>query len=132
MKEFKKRSLVRRIIFSRFVFLILVAVAVVLGLSVYNAYKIERTADTIKNNIGDELNELSGKQKQLEASLDKLSSESGIEEELRNKLQVKKPGEELVIIIEDKNGEAGIFSPEMDQPVGFFETFFKKFFSIFK
>jgi len=132
MDEFKKRSLLRRIIFSRFVFLALVVIAVALGFSVVKTYEINRAAETIKSKAENELLALEDKRKQFEASLGRLNSEFGVEEELRSKLQVKKPGEELVIIIEETNGGGEASSTEINQETGFFKDFFDKILRIFR
>ncbi len=42
---------------------------------------------------------------ELEANLDRLQTEAGVEEELRNKFQVKREGEDYIVIIDNGASE---------------------------
>ncbi len=55
--------------------------------------------------------DLTSRTEELEASLVRLKSDHGIEEELRQKFTVARPGEEVVVVVDEsakkgKNGEA--------------------------
>ena len=56
-----------------------------------------------------EMEELLRKKEGLESNINRLKVPEGIEKELREKFQLKKPGEEFVVIVDEK-------SLEMDVP----------------
>ena len=68
----------------------------------------------------EEINELSARKDKLEANINRLNTEAGIEEELRRKFQIKKPGEEFIVIIEDNMKVPITISDEKD--TGFWNT----------
>ncbi len=67
----------------------------------------------------------------LNAEVTRLSTEKGIEIEIRKKFRVAKPGEELVVIIDDDGKEEASGSLAKKGIAGFFERFFSKW-GIFK
>lgn len=118
MRELRERSYFRRIIFSRPVFLFLVFVVVLTTMSVFKAYKKSRIAILKNREVENELRELLDKKNALESNINRLKAPFGIEEELREKFQVKKPGEEFVVIVDEKLPESEI--QEKDEGGGSF------------
>ena len=51
------------------------------------------------------LNELEGRESSLREEIERLSTERGIEEEVRSKFEVGKDGEEIIIIVDNPEGE---------------------------
>jgi len=109
MREFRERSYFRKIFFSRPVFLLLLCAVVFIGLSVFEAYKKSRVAILKNEEVTREMEELLRKKEGLESNINRLKVPEGIEKELREKFQLKKPGEEFVVIVDEK-------SLEMDVP----------------
>jgi len=99
MKEFQQRRLFRRIFFSRAVFALFLCTAVLLGFSVYGVYKKSLHARVKNEKVVKEIEEMSKRKEKLGTSMAKLSTETGLEKELRGKFQLKKPGEEYVVIL---------------------------------
>lgn len=102
MREFRERSYLRKIFFSRVVFLLFVCATVLIGSSVFEAYKKSRVAVLKNEEVERDVEELIEKKEGLESNIKRLKAPAGIEAELREKFQVKKPGEEFVVIVEEK------------------------------
>lgn len=104
MKEIKliKKSIWKTIITSKISLLILFVVLLLSISSLWNVYeKYNRTkshAETIVN----DLNKLNIRKKKLIYDIAFLKTERGLEEEIRNKFDVKKSGEEVIFLF-DKN-----------------------------
>ena len=84
-----------------FILLVLV-IFIFLGRGVWDVYKKDEVARMNKDEALLKLNALKSKEEGLTAEIERLKSERGIEEELRRRFQVAKPGEEILVVI-DKN-----------------------------
>ncbi len=68
---------------------------------VVKTYLTYREARAMRNQLQVELDELNQKKAEIAEKLSTLSTPRGMEEEVRNRYRVVKPGEELVIIVND-------------------------------
>jgi len=127
MREFQERRLLRKVVFSRLTCVFLAIVLIFFGYSAAKIYLRLRRAASANKLIEKQIAGFKIKKAELEANISRLESESGIEEEIRNKFPVQKPGEKAVIIIEEeiKINDIG----KNGSPPGFFEKirhFFQK------
>lgn len=84
---------------------------VVLGcVSVVRAYAKQRQAVNNRNNSIHELRDLEQKEADLSLKIDNLSTNRGMEAEVRNRYRVTKPGEQLVIVVD--NNDSGETVPQ--------------------
>ncbi len=74
------------------------------GIAVIRAYAKQREAVVNRNTSKRELKEVQQKQVELSANIENLSTERGLEAEVRNRYRVAKPGEQLVIVVDNKEG----------------------------
>ncbi len=65
-----------------------------------------------------EVEDLKNRKSELEATVKRLQTEAGIEEEIRSKFPVQKPGENAVMIVE---GEAKSENLTANSSLGFFQ-----------
>jgi cell division protein FtsB len=91
----------------------MVAVVLVLfviwgGVAVIRAYAKQREAVVNRNTSIRELKEVKEKQAELSANIENLSTERGLEAEVRNRYRVAKPGEQLVIVVDNKEGSEDV------------------------
>ena len=99
-----------------------------MSMSVIKIYKKYRESKMLAEKTEQELKELETKKAELESSTAKLQTESGTEKEIRSTFNVKKPGEEAIVIVE-KNEENGKIDSEEQ---GFFSRIWQAIKSIFK
>jgi len=59
----------------------------------------------LNNDVEKELAELIKRKAELESSIAKLQNESGMEEEIRDKFQVSKKGEETLVILDEDDSD---------------------------
>jgi cell division protein FtsB len=103
MREFQERRVLRRIVFSGFSFVFLASILAFLVYSTAKIYIRSRNAQEANNLIEQEIEFLKAEKAELEASVKRLQTETGAEEEIRSKFPVQKPGEKTVVIIEEEN-----------------------------
>lgn len=83
---------------------IILVIFVVWGtVSVVKAGLKQREAITLRNESQKELAELEQKQVDLNQKIEGLSTEQGLEAEVRQRYRVVKPGEQLVIVVDNKD-----------------------------
>ncbi len=90
--------------------------AVLLSFSVYDRYKAERTTASKSNEVAKELSLLQGRATALDAEVGRLKSDRGIEEEIRDRYQVSKKGERVVVILGDQKKQEDASTTPTDTP----------------
>lgn len=129
MRDFKKRRLVRSIIYSP-----LTASALLLAtfFVLHAIWNISQTYIQTKKGYEaahEEFTELRGRKERIEERIDTLSTPRGVEEEIRNKFGFVKKGEGVVIIVEPP---IGLGSNLSDDRQGNTMDIFGRIFNIFR
>lgn len=102
MRDFQGRRKWHRILRSDVFSFILLIATVFLLKSVWGVYKKDSVARINMEEAEVTLANLQKKKAGLEKEISKLNTERGVEEELRRRFQVVKPGEQVLVIV-DKN-----------------------------
>lgn len=103
-------------------------IALLLSQSVYGRYVIEREMAEKRDARATELEVITGRAEALQAKVEHLKNERGIEEEIRGRFDVAKEGERVVILLEDKEATGTPGMPEREintaegETKGLFET----------
>lgn len=101
MFDFHEKRKIRRVIYSKLFILGIFFVTAFIMMSVYERYTIEREMALKLDDRAAELEALKTRAASLEARVEHLRNERGIEEELRNQFDVVKDGEQVVVIIDE-------------------------------
>lgn len=125
MKQFEERRKLKRILFSRPVFFLLLILALSITPSLYKIYKKSRQAVLISNQIEEEMKLVEGRKGKLEASVEEIKTEAGQEKELRKKFQVKRVGEDYVVLLGEEELQTGKGGGESKNWLDKFFDFFK-------
>jgi len=89
---------------------------------------IEKERDTNKNKISElkKIDELRKREANLLSDISKLETDEGVEESVRDKFQVVKPGEKMVIVVdEERKDTSDINKPTEHGFWGFIKRIFK-------
>lgn len=83
-----------------------------------------------KDTVSTQINSLKGREANLQGNIDKLNTEIGTEEAIRDKYQLVKPGEKMVVIVDQDNKDdvANPQAPIVQKSSGFI-GFFKNLFN---
>lgn len=101
MQPFQERKKLRKILYSKITLLVLFVACVLVARGAWGVYQKARIADSERNQALKAREELQGRAAELEASLTRLRSDQGVEEELRQKFTVAQPGESVVIVVDE-------------------------------
>jgi|SRR3989344_1655490 len=100
MLEFHKKRKQRRILYSKGVLVLLLIIAVFLGKANLNVYKKNKESREKRVRAEQEYKELAAREEKLQQANILLTTEEGIEQEIRKKFNVVKEGEETLVIVE--------------------------------
>lgn len=96
--------------------LVLIVLFCVLILFIYNIIGLiekERQTTEKKNIILSNIETLRNREKTLSNDIEKLKTEEGVEETIRDKYQVVKEGEKMVVIVDEEQKEASALPKEI-------------------
>jgi cell division protein FtsB len=101
MKEFKKKDK-NNFWSSPLILAVLIAMFLFLAYKVIVLIKTERQTAEKKELILKEIDSLKDREQSLNEDITKMQTEAGIEDAIRGKFQVTKPGEKMVTIVEEQ------------------------------
>lgn len=84
---------------------VVLSVAVLVFFGAYDRFLVDKEISEKENNLEEEINTLEERKKTLEKEVDYLSSDRGVEAEIRRQFDVAREGEQVVIIIKDEDKE---------------------------
>ncbi|MBX4210641.1 septum formation initiator family protein [Candidatus Parcubacteria bacterium] len=103
MLEFKQKQQFKRRLYSRSVLIVLVIIGLFFGQATWGIYKKKHDSELKADQAIAELKALKERQKELSLDVQKLNTDRGVEEEIRDKFSVTKPNEHMVVIVDNKN-----------------------------
>ncbi len=105
MFDFHEKRKIRNVVFSKFTILILLVLIGLLSMSVFERFMALRAITEKREVREEELHGLQQRAAALEAEVEYMQHGRGIEEELRNRFDVAKEGERVIIIVDDEKGQ---------------------------
>ena len=124
MLDFQQKRKIRSIIYHRVTLIALFLLVLLMLHSTWNVYNKKSDSENMKNVSFKNVEELRGRSDDLRVKIDRLSTEAGIEEEIRSRFSVAKANEAMVIVVDDDTSKAST------TPTG--NGFWQKFLSLFK
>lgn len=100
MLERSEKRKLRRAIYSPLSVLVLFGLVLYLSSRVWEVYQAHSETEERLAEKQAEFGELTGRQAMLESEIARLDTERGLEEEIRAKYEVAKPGEEVLVIVD--------------------------------
>lgn len=101
MFSFHEKRKIRNVLYSKPVVASILIIAGFASFSAYDRYTIAREMEVRLEERAEERDKLKERAKTLEARVQYLSDERGIEEELRNRFDVAKEGERVVVFVDN-------------------------------
>lgn len=102
MIPFQERKKLRKILYSRITILVLFVVFIAVAGGAWGISQKAGIARTERDIAEKSLAELQNRTRELEMSLERLNSSKGSEEEIRLKYTVARPGEEVVVVVDEQ------------------------------
>lgn len=102
MLDFYQRRKIKGVLLTPVTRVVLLILVSLLAYSAYTRYEIATQMEERRNAAEAEVMELEKQKRLLEEKVEYLSTERGIEAELRRQFDVTLPGEEVVVIMDDE------------------------------
>ncbi len=106
MIDFQQKRQFKRVVYSKLSLLILLILVIVLGRATYEIYKKSKLSSSNYVVIKKDYESLKMRKEMLESEINRLKTDNGIEEEIRSKFNVAKPGETVVIVINSSSSDS--------------------------
>lgn len=101
MLTFQQKRFLRQVVTSRVMHVLLLLVVIGLGTAVYGRYEIAQDMAERRERAEANLTELEARKAALEERVEYITSERGIEAEMRRQFDVAREGEQVVIILDE-------------------------------
>mgnify|MGYP001584549357 CR=1 FL=1 len=98
-----KRKRWKSLLYSPLSIILLFFLVILLGKSVWGVYQKSRISGEARKSAERELSDLLSRQKTLSEELEDLKNGVGVEKAFRERYQVAKPGESVIIIVDEKD-----------------------------
>ena len=118
MKEFQEKRRRRRLLYSKFSVVFMIFVVIVMARATWSVYQKEKESRANMLLANNSLAELQARHDLLGQQVSHLETSEGQDEAIREKYQVEKPGEQVVVIV---NATSGLHYQMKDK------VFFKRF-----
>ncbi len=124
MLDFHQKRKVRSFMYNKVTLVILFLLVLVLARSTWVVWQKKQESEEMKSVSMRNVEELRSRESELQAKMNKLDTDHGIEEEIRAKYSVVKEGENMVVVVEAENTEVATGTPKLGfwQKIGRFFT----------
>jgi len=102
MFDFHEKRKIRSFLYSKTVFVLLLLLTILLSISAYNRFTVAKETKERLDERRTDLEALEMRADVLDAKVQYLENDRGVEEELRNRFDVAREGEQVIIILDDK------------------------------
>jgi cell division protein FtsB len=119
----------KKIIFSPPVLILFFIILLIFLTSTIKVFVKSREVFLERKEVDKKLEDLKLKRDELKTRISKLETESGVERELIEKFQIKKPGEEVLVILDPKEQKN---NQSQKRKAGFFSNFWQSVKRAFK
>lgn len=97
--------------YSPILAVVLLVLVVWTGIATFSAFQKQHEAIELRDEAVREKTDLMAKQNDLNQKIQNLSTDEGMEAEVRERYRVVKPGEQLVIVVDNKDPNASPTTP---------------------
>ncbi len=123
MKDFQRKRKIRKTLYSRGVLFGLLLVLIVVSKATFSLYAKERESQRNLSLAEANLSTLSLREERLKSDIARLKTSEGIDAEIRSQFQVAKPGERMVVLVDDRKKEAEAPLEQKSLVTKFFDLF---------
>jgi len=107
MIDFQQKKKARKILYSKLSIFILLILVILLGRSTYHIYERKQLSDNDYASVKKSYDNLNAREVMLNSEIARLNTQSGIEEEIRSKFNVSKPGERVITVVNGSSSDEG-------------------------
>lgn len=101
MRKFESQKQIKSRIYSRTTLVVLLVLIILIAKGVFTLYLRNSESVTARENAEMKVKDLRERKQLLSSEIEKLNQEDGVDQEIREKFNVVKPGENVVLIVPD-------------------------------
>lgn len=118
MLEFQEKRRLKKVLYSKFVLVLLIVIIILSLNAVWQVYKKQMMAKENLIQTASVFDQLKARESMLTSGVERLKTESGTEQEIREKYGLVKPGEEVIVVV--KQGDS-TSSEGISKEIGFWQ-----------
>ena len=103
MIDFQQKRKINKIIYSKVSFVILFILVIFIGKATWDIFKKYMISSENYSTVKKDYDNLKLRKEMLESEINRLKTDGGMEEEIRGKFNVAKPGETVVVVIDSSS-----------------------------
>jgi cell division protein FtsB len=112
MMEFQEKRRLKRFLYSRITLICLLIIIFFLLIKVWDVYKKQALTRDYLAKTAASLESLQAREKMLSSEIERLNTEEGTEEEIREKYGLVKPGEEVIVVVDEDGMDSNSILPK--------------------
>lgn len=124
MRDFQRKRKIRKALYSKGVLFIVFLLLILAAKATWGVYSKEHQSESALKRVESELAALEAREETLTANISRLKTPEGVEWQIREQFQVAKPGERMVVLIDEKGK---VESEEVQE-----RSLLSKFFDLFR
>ena len=102
MRDFQRKRKIKKTLYSKGVLLILLLLLVLVGRATFGIYIKEQGSKQSLDLAKNELAALQAREGKLKEDITRLNTPEGIEAQIREQFQVAKPGERMIVLVDER------------------------------
>ena len=112
MFDFHEKRRMGNLVYSKISLFFLLVIIFLLAYTIWGVYQKERETQIKKTQRAQVLIEIEERERVLEEEIERLSTERGVEQEIRSKFDVARAGEQVLVIVDAKEEDVLLESEE--------------------
>ncbi len=108
MLDFQQKRKLRNFIYNHWVLCFLGLIVILMIHSTWNVYQKQRESAKLLEQAENQSKELQNRQKELQDRIANMQTTQGMEEEIRNKFNVAKPGENVAVVLDNDDATSSV------------------------
>lgn len=106
MIDYQQKRKINKVIYSKVTLLVLLIIVIFLGKATFDVYQKSKLSSDNYASVFKDYNGLKDRKAMLDSEITRLKTDAGMEEEIRSKFSVAKPGETVVVVINSTSGSS--------------------------
>jgi cell division protein FtsB len=123
MREFQRKKKIRNYLYSPAVFVFVTILVAFLAKATWSVYVKERDSRVNMERAADALVALEARKRTLTQDIGKLQTAEGLEAEIRQQFQVARPGERIVVVVDESKQSEPVRVEKASLVSRFFDIF---------
>ena len=123
MRDFQRKRTIRKVLYSRGAIVAVLVLLILVAKAAWSVYSKESESRRRLDSAAADLVALQSRERKLRENIDRLKTPEGMEAQIREQFQVAKPGERMVVLVDEKKNDKTNAPQEASMVSRFFDLF---------